>query len=169
MLTIAICALLGSLIALLLVPRPIKALNEVVYIEPYNFSLIKDGNSSVIGFTLTFEESFDLVNSNYYSIHMRNLTLQIDRDSHRILPKLFYHKDFKIPALTRKIFKVKVKYSMYLLDDPYARLCVKGLLNNLFSSVSTSFSFATLWNLNEQINLNTLQYISCKNVSTIKY
>ncbi len=167
MLTIVICILLGAIIVLILAPRPIKSLNDQMYVDPYNISLIKDENKTMIGFTLTFEESFELINSNYYSIQMRNLTLQIDRDSRRILPKLFYQKGFEIPALSTRVLKVKVMYSMYLLDDPYAGLCAQGLLNNLFSLVSTSFSFSTLWNLNEQINLNTLQYVSCKNVTKV--
>lgn len=144
-------------------PRTIAITNEASDVHPFNFTIIKDNNLTIVGMILHFEETFKIKNQNFYSIEMKNLSLQLNRNSHLTMPKIFYQKNYVIPARTSVDFNVKVRYIMYSINDPYAGLCISGVLNNLFSLITTAFSFSTIWDSNLLIDLNKIQYIYCSN------
>ena len=162
--------MVAVLVTYLIAPRSVAVVNNLVNIQPYNITPIQDTSGQTIGITLYFEEQFNIKNDNFYDIKMRNLTLQINRNSHVTLPKILYTKDLTITRRTSIVLVVKVKYMMYSMidqNDPYADLCVKGVINELFSLISTSFAFSTLWTNNEQAYINNVQYIFCKNTSSL--
>ncbi|CAF0706983.1 unnamed protein product [Brachionus calyciflorus] len=161
--TFSLCLFVVFLLMFWLSPRSIEIINDASDVHPYNFTFIKDNNVTIIGMILHFDETFHIKNNNYFSIEMKNISLQLNRNSHYTMPKICYPKDFLIPARTSVDFTVKVKYIMYSVNDPYAGLCITGILNNLFSFISTSFSFSTLWNRNLLLESNKIQYIYCSN------
>lgn len=147
----------------LLAPRSVLIKNDSTNLKPYDYTYIKDKNTTIIGIILYFDEQYEIVNLNYYAVRMNNLTLQLNRNSYVSLPKLNYLKNVQIPARSSLILDVKVKYILYTLNDPYAGLCINGVLNDLFTLITTSFSFSTLWNSDYLVSMNQVQYLSCSN------
>lgn len=163
--TIALCFLTVSLLTFLLAPRSISIKNGLTNLKPDNLSIIYDHNSTIIGMILYFDEIYTVENNNFYSIKLNTLSLQLNRNSHLIMPMISYKNDETIGPRVTKQVEVKVKYIMYTLNDPYASLCIRGVLNELFTLVSSSFSFSTLWTNNEQDAISNVQYIYCSNSS----
>jgi hypothetical protein len=164
LITIGICLSLGFIVSFFLAPRSIQVSNDLKILMPYKIEYVNDVNSSAkIGIILYFEERYSIKNNNYFSIIVHNMNMQIERNSHVITPELEYAKDVIIPRRSTQLFSVKIKYAMYAVDDPYAYLCINGFLNNLFSLISTTFVYSSLWNVDEQISLSSIQYINCQN------
>lgn len=161
--TFLVCLSIASFLTFILAPRSIQFNNDITYLKPYNVSYITDHNSTVTGMILYFNEVYNIQNNNYYEIKITSLTLQLNRNSHVVLPQISYEKDFVIPGRSKKNFEIKVKYIFYTLNDPYASLCIRGVLNELFSLISTSFSFSTIWTKTEQFDTSNVQYIYCSN------
>ncbi|RNA30055.1 transmembrane protein -like [Brachionus plicatilis] len=169
LLTLSICIVIVILLVFWLSPRKIiiSAVKSDVY--PYNFTLITDKNSTTLGIILEFEEVFRIKNENYFSVSLKNLSLQLNRNSHITLPKISYTKDFVLPSRANVDFSVFVKYIMYSLNDPYAGLCITGVLNNLFCLISSSFTFSTLWDSSMLQDTSRIQYIYCSNKTLSRY
>lgn len=134
-------------------------------VHPYNFSLITDKNSTTLGITLDFEEIFRIKNENYFTVTLKKMSLQLNRNSHITLPKISYTKDYSIPARASVDLSVYVKYIMYTLNDPYAGLCITGVLNNLFCLITSSITFSTLWDSSLLQDTSKIQYIYCSNAT----
>lgn len=163
--TLFICILIVIMLVFWLSPRKIIISAVKSDVHPYNFSLITDKNSTTLGIILEFEEIYRIKNENYYSVTMKNLSLQLNRNSHITLPKIAYIKDYSISARASVDFSVYVKYIMYTLNDPYAGLCITGVLNNLFCLISSSFTFSTLWDSSLLQDTSKIQYIYCSNTT----
>lgn len=161
-LTIVICVLLGAIISFLLAPRSIVIANDVKNVKPYDFVKKVDEQNRTIGLTLNFEENFDMKNNNFYSVQVRKLTLQLDRNSERILPKIGFTPNFNVPGLANKTFSVKISYDIYS-RDPYDKLCIESIIDSIFASVVSSFSFSTFWTSDQTVNFSKIQYIGCSN------
>jgi hypothetical protein len=134
-------------------------------IKPYNITYLYDETHQTEGMILEFEERFNIDNKNYYSVSLRNITLELNRNSRVVLPKLSYTKDTLILPRSNDTVSVKVKYVLYVLDDPYIRFCIENDITDLFTFVSTYFSFSTLWNSDERYFVDSMQYIYCVNSS----
>lgn len=167
--TFSVCIIIVILLVLWLSPRKIIISAVKSDVHPYNFTLITDKNSSTLGIILEFEEMFQIKNENFYSVTMKNLSLQLNRNSHITLPKISYTKDYVLPARANVNFSVLVKYIMYSLNDPYAGLCITGVLNNLFCLISSSFTFSTLWDSSLLQDTSKIQYIYCSNKTLSRY
>lgn len=156
---------MASFIAFLLAPRSVIITNNLTYLRPYNISFISDNSDTdtIIGMILYFDEVYTIENKNYYQIKIQDLLLQLNRNSHVVLPQIEYEKNAVIVGRSTHQYVVKVKYIFYTLNDPYASLCIRGILNELFSLISTSFSFSTIWTKSQQFDVSNLQYIYCSN------
>jgi hypothetical protein len=148
-----------------LAPRNIRVTNYSTRIKPYNITYLYDEQNRTEGMIIEFEERFNIINQNYYSVSLRNITLELNRNSRVVLPKLAYTKDAPILPRSNDTVDVKVKYVLYVIDDPLIRFCIDNDIRDLFTFVSTYFSFATLWNNDERYFVDNMQYIYCTNSS----
>ena len=145
-------------------PRKLYIENKLVDLVPYNLSEIKDSNnSSVIGLVLHFEEQFTIHNYNFYRIKLDSVNLKIKRKSIINLPKLSYSNSFEVGPLSEKSVSIKIEYVVYRINDVYVDLCLRDELNDLFSYITTSFTYSTFIKSNCKHEVNNLQFISCKN------
>jgi hypothetical protein len=142
--------------------QKIQVTNKLETIEPYEFNLIRDKNSTTIGMIVYFEEEFNLKNFNFYDITLKDIELKFKRHSQVSLPKLDYSKHFKIPALSEKLIKVKVKLVLYEEMDAHVNLCIQGLIKDLFASVRGKFTFNTILTSEMFIEFKENQYIDCQ-------
>jgi hypothetical protein len=102
-------------------PRSIVITNDLVNVEPYNITYIMGNNASkVLGIEIYFIENYKIQNNNFFSIKMNNLTLEVTRISKVSSPDLIYEKNVFLQPKSTNIVNVKVKYTMYSQDDPYA-------------------------------------------------
>lgn len=92
---------------------------------------------------------------------MENVTLELNRIAHLTNPELTYEKNIAIAPRDTTDVKVQVKYTMYGETDPYVDLCSKGVINQLFALVSSTFSFKTLWTNGVNIQVKDTQYLYC--------
>ena len=151
-------------------PRSIKITNSSTHIKPYNITYIQahNGTSAIIGIILDFEESFSIENPNFYTVYMRNVSLQLNRNSRILLPKLSYTKGLPIERRGNDTFQLKVKYTLSILNDPYVQLCINNIIDDLFTLVSSAFSFSTLWSNDETYMTESMQYLFCTNNSALR-
>lgn len=146
----------------IMAPRKLYIENKLVDLVPYNLSQIKDSNSSVIGLVLYFEEKFTIHNYNFYKIKLDSVNLKIKRKSINNLPKLSYSSSFEVGPLSENTLSIKIEYVVYR-NDVYVDLCLRDELNDLFSYITTSFTYSTFIQSNCKHEVNNLQFISCKN------
>lgn len=165
LITFLLCFIASFGIYFFLSPRSIDIKSIYQNVKPYNITYIRDTNSTTVGLIIDFNEKYSITNKNFYSVHMKNVTLQLNRNSRVTLPKLSYRKNVEIGARQNQTINVKVKYILYTLNDPYVQLCINEVLNDLFTLVSTYFSFSTLWNNDERYFIDSMQYIYCSNTS----
>lgn len=157
------CLLVASFISFLMAPRSVAITNQITYLKPYNTSYITDHNSTIIGMILYFDEMYTIENKNYYEIKISEVVLQLNRNSHVVLPQIEYDKDTLVAGRSNRQFLIKVRYIFYTLNDPYASLCIRGVINELFSLITSSFSFSTIWTKSQQYDVSSVQYLYCAN------
>jgi hypothetical protein len=161
-LTIILCGSLATLLTFLLVPRAITVSNDIVNVKPYNITYLTGQNSTrIIGMAILFNEQYVIQNSNFYNIKMSNLTLELTRINVVTEPELIYNQNEPIPPRSSVTINVKVKYIMYKEDDPYAELCINNIINQLFTLITTTFSFSAIWNTYQESHLKSIQYLTC--------
>lgn len=120
LITIIFCSMIAITITFLFVPRTIHIKNEILNVEPYNITFINEFNSTkIIGIEIDFDEQYVIQNDNFYPIEMNNLTLELTRISHVTTPDLDYERNVAIAPRKSKIIDVRVKYVMYIQNDPY--------------------------------------------------
>lgn len=100
---------------------------------------------------------------------MANVTLELNRIAHLTNPELSYEKNIALSPRDTTDIKVKVKYVMYGETDPYVDLCSKGVINELFALISSTFSFKTLWTNGLDIQVKVTQYLFCTEESIISH
>jgi hypothetical protein len=159
--TFIVCVTIAIGLTFLLAPRSMKLSNTLVDLYPYNITYIYDINNETIGINIFFEEKFHIQNDNFYEVHMKNLTLELNRISHLTSPQIAYDRNVPIAPRSSIDLVVKVKYIMYTVNDAYAGLCIKGIINELFALITTTFSFSTLWNSSEEATVKSTQYLYC--------
>ena len=91
--TVLVCLLSASTILFVLAPRSVEITNKMSYLRPYNMSYITDHNSTVIGMILYFDEIYSIDNKNFYDIKIIDVALQLNRNSHVVLPQIENDKD----------------------------------------------------------------------------
>jgi hypothetical protein len=163
-----VCLLLAVLFSFLFAPRDLEVTNDQVDLPAYNLTRIYDLNNQTIGLMISFKDSFFIENNNYFGVKLKNVQLEINRNSHSIEPKIKYNENMMIQARHRDLVIIFVNYTIYSDDDPYATFCTNGLIRNLFSLIKTTFTFSTIWSANLQAHVNTMQYIGC-NLDFIKH
>lgn len=125
--TFIICSFVAIALTFLFVPRTIYITNDLVNVEPYNVTFITGLNSTkIFGIEIYFNEQYKIQNDNFYQVKMNNLTLELTRISHITTPDLYYDKDVPISPRSSRIINIKVRYIMFMEDDPYT-----GLVNSL--------------------------------------
>lgn len=168
--TFIVCLIIASTLTFLLAPRNISITNKSLDLHPYNITLIPNfDNTTTIGMNLFFEEVFEIHNSNFFHVKMKNLTLELNRISHLVAPQITYEKDFPLNARESTEVLVKMKYTMYTDTDPYVELCINHVINELFALVTTTFQFSTLWTNNVEIQIKNTQYLYCTNSNVTRY
>ena len=166
MATFLLCLIISFAVFFFLLPRSIQITSQQTHIRPYNLTYIRDlSNSSTTGVIILFEETYMVKNHNFYSVTMKNLTLQLNRNSRVSLPQLSYKQNMRVSARGSETIHIKIKYSLYTLYDPYVDLCINNVISDLFTMVSTYFSFSTLWTSDQRFIVDTMQYIYCSNQS----
>lgn len=165
--TVIVCLLIASALIFILAPRNIYIQNKLIDLHPYNISLQKDFDNRTIGLNIFFEETYEVTNNNYYEVHMSNLTLELNRISRLTAPKISYTKNLPLKPRSSTEVVVKVSYLMYAQTDPYVKLCLDEVINELFALVTTTFSFNTLWNNRLEVQAKNTQYLYCTNSSIV--
>lgn len=141
--------------------RTIKLNAGLNYISPFNVSVIKDRNSNVIGKIYHFTEQFTIQNDNFYPIKLNRVEMKLHRDTHVNYPHISHCESTSISAKSSKNIELNVKFILYEANDEYARWCVRNQINQFMTLVTSSFSFSTLWNSQEQMSLTSLQFLKC--------
>jgi hypothetical protein len=160
--TFIVCLVIASTLTFLLAPRTISISNKLVDLHPFNITKITDPDNNTIGINLSFQEIFEIHNANFFQVKMKNLTLELNRISHLVAPKIIYNKDTPIDARESTNVSVNVTYIMYSETDPYVDLCDKGVINELFALMTTTFQFSTLWSADVEVQLKNTQYLYCR-------
>lgn len=158
--TIILCGLISALSTYLLAPRAIIITNDTINVKPYNITYIFN-STDIIGLAISFNEQYVIKNNNFYPLNMINLTLELTRINIVTEPDLTYNQNELISPLSSVTINVKVKYIMYKTDDAYTDLCIKNKIHDLFTLISTTFSFSAIWNSYQESHLKSIQYISC--------
>ena len=160
------CIILALVSCYLLAPREITLQNNLVTLKPTNITYINDiVTNNTIGLIINFNTQYEVHNKNFFQVSLQSLLLDINRNSHSTQPKLTYQKETKIAPRSIGSVRIGITYAIYSNYDPYANLCLSGSLNDLFSMISATFSFATLWTNNQQSRIDVMQYIVCRNVT----
>ncbi len=165
--TFIVCLIIASILTFTLAPRNISISTKLSDLHPFNISHIENYENKTIGLCIFFNDTFEVTNSNYFEVHMKNLTLEINRISHVTAPQIKYVKDLPLKPRSRTEVTVEVKYMMYAETDVYVDLCIKNIVNELFSLMTATFSFTTLWSNDLQVQLKSTQYIYCTNSSSL--
>lgn len=165
--TFIVCLVIAATLTFILAPRNISIVNRLVELHPYNLSLIKNYDNKTTGLNIFFEETYEVTNNNFFTVHMVNLTLELNRISHMTAPKISYEKNLPLKPRKSTQVPVKIQYVMYSETDPYVDLCMREVINELFALVTTTFSFNTLWNNGMEIQIKNTQYLYCTNSSIV--
>lgn len=160
--TFIVCLIIASTLTFLLAPRTISITNKQVDLHPFNITQITDSDNATVGLSLSFMEIFEIHNANFFRVKMKNLTLELNRISHLVAPKIAYTKDFPLDARESTNVTVNVTYIMYADSDPYVDLCNTGVINELFALITTTFQFSTLWSGDLEVQLKNTQYLYCR-------
>ncbi len=56
---------------------------------------------------------------------------------------------------------IYVEYAIYVKNDAYASFCIAHLVESLFSFISVTFTYSTLWSSTSQARIDSSQYIVC--------
>lgn len=166
--TFIVCLIIASTLTFILAPRNITISNKLVDLHPFNITVIKDADNETIGMDLFFQEIFQVKNNNYFEVHMKNLTLELNRISHLVAPTISYDKNKSLKPRDSTEVIVNIKYPMYTEQDPYVDLCIKEIINELFALITTTFSFTTLWTNDLEVQIKNTQYLYCTNSSILK-
>lgn len=161
--TFLICLVSASIVAFLLAPRSVSIVNQVTDLKPYNISYITSQNGTIMGMVLYFDETYLIDNNNFYEIRITNLVLQLNRNSHVVLPQINFEHNAVVSGRTKRNFVVNVRYIFYTLNDPYASLCIRGVIDELFTLISASFTFSNIWTKSQQYDTSDVQYLFCNN------
>jgi LEA14-like dessication related protein len=161
LITFVVCIIVSSVLIALLAPREISIKNDLTLLKPKNVSLLKGPSNDTIGLQINFTTQYDIYNENYFDIKLRNILFDINRNGDVTRPSISYEKNFTIEARKNISFSIHVSYAMYTDDDPYAQLCITHTINNLFSLITSTFTFSTLWSSNQQFRIDSMQYIVC--------
>lgn len=161
LITFIVCIVASSVSIVLLAPREISIKNDYTSLKPKNISLLKGPTNDTIGLQINFTTQYEIYNKNFFDIKLRNILFDINRNGDVTRPIISYQKNFTISARKNVSFSINVSYTMYTDNDPYAQLCISHTINDLFSLITSTFTFTTLWSSNQQFRLDSMQYIVC--------
>lgn len=163
--TFIVCLIIAGSLTFTLAPRNISIISSKQDLHPINITDIVDFENKTIGINIFFLETYEITNNNYYVVHMKNLTLEVNRISHVTAPQIKYEKETPLKPRSTTEVSVEVKYVMYKETDVYVDLCLKEIVNELFALMTATFSFTTLWSNDLEVQLKSTQYIYCTNSS----
>lgn len=165
--TFIVCLIVAGSLTFTLAPRSISISSKLTDLHPFNITDIVDFENNTIGINIFFLETYEITNNNYYVVHMKNLTLEVNRVSHVTAPQIKYEKETPLKPRSTTEVTVEVKYVMYKETDVYVDLCLKEIVNELFALMTATFSFTTLWSNDLEVQLKSTQYIYCTNSSAV--
>ncbi len=160
--TFIVCLIIATTLTFLLAPRVISVSSSQSDLHPYNITNIYTPDNVTIGKNIFFEEIYEIYNANFFEVKMINLTLELNRISHLVAPQITYVKDLPLKPREKTNVSVSVKYIMYSETDPYVDLCDRGVINELFALVTTTFQFSTLWSKDVEAQVKATQYLYCR-------
>ncbi|CAK9293280.1 unnamed protein product [Gordionus sp. m RMFG-2023] len=158
-LSILICTVMSGLLIWFLFPRSTTLRSSIYKIQPYYIHV----NITQNVVSLAFKNTFDVLNSNFFPVYIKNASMVAIFDSKRM--KTSYNlTSFRVPSRRSKPLDI----AMNLTFDQdkgglVATFCSfnSSWFHALFVEFQTTVVFNYLVRHEEQISLPTYQYINC--------